>query len=71
MMGVIILPTFLPKTLNFTHLHIRVNASFCPACVELPDLLLQAICLNEALIFLYAFCVSQVLIMLSLHKKIL
>lgn len=71
MMCVIILPSFLPKTFNLPHLNLCINVALYFPRIELPYLLLQAIRLNEALVFLDPLSVSQVFIMLSLHTKIL
>lgn len=68
MMCMIVLPSFLPKTFNFPHLHFRIHVTLKLTSIELPYLLLQAISLDKAFTFFELLCVSQIFIMLSFHK---
>lgn len=65
-MRVVVFPALLPEALNLPHLGLGVHTG-CLPCVELADLLLQSVCLDEALRLPDLLAQSQIIVRLPLH----
>ena len=58
MVGMIILPSLLPKTLNLSHFHFCVNGVAEQVGIHFPDLVHESVCLDETVVLSDFLCVS-------------